>query len=480
MTTTMTPSGGMTRRGMGITVALTAAIVGVVYGYDTGSIAGALLFVPAQFNLSTTATEWITTFTGLGLIAGALVANRIADRFGRKPAMVLIAIGFTVFAILQAVAQDIVWLDITRFFLGVSIGISTVAAPVFIAESAPVAIRGALIVGYQVATVAGIMVAYFADWVLAGSASWRLMLGLSAIASGLVLIVLLKLPDTPRWYVMRGRRAEAVRTLRLVDPETDAEEAVREIEQDLGAERGGTLREMVRLPYARPTLFVLVLGFLVQITGINAVTYYSPFIFHDMGWTGHSVLLLQALIEVFSVAATVAAVLLVDRIGRRLTLLIGIGVMIASNALMVVLYALGGHFGGVRAVLGFIGILFFTAGFNFGFGAMVWVYASESFPARLRTAGASLMLTADLVANLLISRFFLTVLQGMGGEGTFALFLGLAVISFAFIAWMAPETKGRPLEAIRVYWENGGRWTPKPGTPAAREQDRRRESVAAR
>ncbi|MBV9416926.1 MAG: sugar porter family MFS transporter [Solirubrobacterales bacterium] len=387
MTSTMTPN-TVTRRGMGITVALTAAIVGVVYGYDTGSIAGALLFVPAQFNLSTTATEWITTFTGLGLIVGALVANRIADRFGRKPAMVLIAIGFTIFAILQAVAQDIVWLDITRFFLGVSIGISTVAAPVFIAESAPVAIRGALIVGYQVATVAGIMVAYFADWALAGSASWRLMLGLSAIASGLVLIVLFKLPDTPRWYVMRGRRNEAIRTLRLVDPETDPEEAVREIEQDLGAERGGNLREMVRLPYARPTLFVLVLGFLVQITGINAVTYYSPFIFHDMGWSGHSVLLLQALIEVFSVAATVAAVLLVDRIGRRLTLMIGIGVMIASNALMVVLYALGGHFGGVRAVLGFLGILFFTAGFNFGFGAMVWVYASESFPARLRTAGA--------------------------------------------------------------------------------------------
>jgi MFS transporter, SP family, galactose:H+ symporter len=266
----------------------------------------------------------------------------------------------------------------------------------------------------------------------------------------------------------------------MVDPASDPAEAVREIEQDVGAARGGRLREMVRLPYVRPTVFVLVLGFLVQITGINAITYYSPFIFHDMGWSGHSVLLLQALIEVFSVAATVAAVLLVDRIGRRLTLLIGVGVMIASNALMVVLYATGGHFGGLRSALGFIGILFFTAGFNFGFGAMVWVYASESFPARLRTAGASTMLTADLVANLLISRFFLTVLQDMGGEGTFALFLGLAVLSFAFIAWMAPETKGRPLEAIRVYWENGGRWTPEPGTPARREPDQRRESVVAR
>jgi sugar porter (SP) family MFS transporter len=335
-------------------------------------------------------------------------------------------------------------------------------------------------VGYQVATVAGIMVAYFADYALAGTGSWRLMLGLSAIASGLVLVVLLRLPDTPRWYVMRGRREEAMRTLRLVDPETDPEDAMREIENDLGSERGGNLREMLRLPYGRPTVFVLVLGFLVQITGINAITYYSPFIFQDIGWSGHLVLLIQAFIEVFSVIATVAAVLLVDRIGRRLTLLIGVGVMIASNALMVVLYALGSHFGGVRSALGFIGILFFTAGFNFGFGAMVWVYASESFPARLRTAGASVMLTADLVANLLISRFFLTVLHDMGGEGTFALFLGLAVVSFVFIAWMAPETKGRPLEAIRIYWENGGSWTRRDSAPPRRAARRRSESVPAR
>ncbi len=466
-------------RGIAITVALAAATVGVVYGYDTGSIAGALLFVPAHFHLSTSATEWITTFTGLGLILGALIANPIADRFGRKPAMVLIAIGFTVFAILQGVAQDIAWLDTTRFLLGVSIGVSTVAAPVFIAESAPVKNRGALIVGYQVATVAGIMVAYFADYLLAGSGSWRVMLGLSAVASAVVLLVLLRLPDTPRWYLMRGRREDALRTLRLVDPSADAERSVREIENDLSAECGGKLHEMLRIPYLRPTVFVLVLGFLVQITGINAITYYSPFIFHDIGWQGHFPLFIQGWIEVFSIFATVAAVLVVDRIGRRLTLLIGVGVMIASNALLVILYAQGSSFSGLSSVLAFLGIMFFTAGFNFGFGAMVWVYASESFPARLRTAGASTMLTADLVANLLISRYFLTVLHKLGGLGTFSLFLGLAALSFVFIFVMAPETKGRPLEAIRIYWEHGGHWPPEEETLAELDRVQREERVAA-
>jgi MFS family permease len=274
---------------------------------------------------------------------------------------------------------------------------------------------------------------------------------------------------------MRGRREDALRTLRRVDPTGDAERSAREIESDLGAERGGNLREMLRLPYAKPTVFVLVLGFLVQITGINAITYYSPFIFQDIGWSGHLVLLIQALIEAFSVVATLAAVMVVDRIGRRLTLLTGVTVMILSNALMVALYAIGGHFTGVRSALGFIGILFFTAGFNFGFGAMVWVYASESFPARLRTAGASTMLTADLVANLLISRFFLTVLKDMGGTGTFGLFLGLAIVSFVFIAAMAPETKGRPLEAIRIYWENGGHWPDEQETLRQLDRKRRRE-----
>ncbi len=462
-------------RGLAITISLTAATVGVVYGYDTGSIAGALLFLPKQFNLSTNAVEWITTFTGLGLILGALLANRIADRYGRKAAMVIIAIGFTIFAILQAAAQDIVWLDIARFFLGVSIGISVVAAPIFIAESAPVNIRGALIVGYQVATVVGIMVAYFADYVLASSGSWRIMLGLSAVASALVLLILVRLPDTPRWYLMRGRREDALRTLERVDPDGDSEQSVREIEGDLNAETGGSAREMLRMPYLRPALFVLILGFLVQITGINAVTYYSPFIFQDIGWHGNIVLLIQALVEVFSVFATLGAVMVVDRIGRRRTLLIGVGVMIASNLLLVILYAISSHFSGASSALGFVGILFFTAGFNFGFGAMVWVYASESFPSRLRTVGASTMLTADLVANLLISRFFLSVLGSMGGLGTFALFLGLAVVSFGFIAAMAPETKGRPLEAIRVYWENGAKWPSEQETLAILERRRREE-----
>jgi sugar porter (SP) family MFS transporter len=370
----------------------------------------------------------------------------------------LVAVAYAVFAVLSGLAQSLVWLDTARFVLGVTIGISIVTAPIFVAESAPAAVRGGLIVMYQVATVTGIVLAYFVDYALAGGGAWRLMLALSAVPSLLVLLVLARLPDTPRWYLMKGRRDDARATLRRTDPEADADRELDEIEEDLQRESGGSVREMLRRPYLRATMFVVGLGFLIQITGINAVVFYSPLIFKEMGFTGNAaLLLLPALVQVGSLVATVVSLSIVDRLGRRPTLLTGIATMTVSTLLLVGVFA-AGSLTGVTGWLGFLGIFLFTAGFNFGFGSLVWVYASESFPARLRTTGASAMLTADLVANLIIGLYFLSALESLGGVATFAMFAGLAALSFVFVWWLAPETKGRPLEAIRAYWENGGRW----------------------
>jgi SP family arabinose:H+ symporter-like MFS transporter len=450
------------RHGVGFQVAVAAATIGVIYGYDLGNISGALLFITKDFDLSTKETEWVATIVVAGSIAGALVASRLANAIGRKPTMVLVAVTYAGFALLSAVAPSLVFLDTARFFLGLTIGISVVTAPIFVAESAPAAVRGGLIVMYQVATVTGIVVAYFVDYGLAGAEAWRVMLGLSAVPSLAVLAVLARLPDTPRWYVMKGRRDEAAATLRVTDPDADVERELAEIEQDLSAESGGSIAEMLRPPYRRATLFVLGLGFLIQITGINAVVFYSPMIFKEMGFSGNAaLLLLPAIVQLGSLVATIASLTVVDRLGRRPTLLTGIGAMFASTLLLVLVFALG-DLTGVTGWLGFAGIFVFTAGFNFGFGSLVWVYASESFPARLRTMGASGMLTADLFANLIIGLYFLSALESLGGTATFALFAALAALSFAFVWALAPETKGRPLEAIRSYWENGGRWPDEP------------------
>src|SRR5690349_24158781 len=448
----------MREYGAGLKVAIAAATIGIIYGYDLGNISGALLFIDKEFGLSTHETEWVASIVVAGSIAGALVASRLANAIGHKPTMILVALTYALFAVLGGAAQCLVWLDVSRALLGVTIGISIVTAPIFVAESAPAAIRGSLIVMYQVATVTGIVIAYFVDYALAGSGSWRIMLALSAVPSLAVLAILARLPDTPRWYVMKGRRDRAHEVLSVADPDADVDRELDEIEDDLRRERGGSIGEMLRVPYRRATLFVIGLGFLIQITGINAVVFYSPLIFKDMGFSGNSaLLLLPAIVQVGSLIATIVSLSIVDRLGRRPTLLSGIAAMIVSTVLLAIVFAAGG-LTGTTGWLGFLGIFVFTAGFNFGFGSLVWVYASESFPARLRTTGASAMLTADLVANLIIGLYFLSALDSLGGTATFAMFAALAVVSFAFVWALAPETKGRPLEAIRAYWENGGRW----------------------
>src|SRR3954447_15849883 len=277
---------------LGLRIAVAAATIGLIYGYDLGNISGALLFLTKHFDLTTKETEWVTSIVVAGSIAGALVASRLANAIGRKPTMGLVAVTYPVFALLSAVAGSLVWLDAARFCLGVTIGISVVTAPIFVAESSPAAIRGGLIVMYQVATVTGIVVAYFVDYALAGGGNWRLTLGLSAAPALLVLAVLVRLPDTARWYVMKGRREKARDTLRVTDPDADVDRELAEIEDDLRRERGGSLGEMLRRPYLRATLFVVGLGFLIQITGINAVVFYSPLIFKQMGFSGNAALLL--------------------------------------------------------------------------------------------------------------------------------------------------------------------------------------------
>ncbi|MCF7548980.1 sugar porter family MFS transporter [Pseudonocardia sp. WMMC193] len=444
---------------LGLLVAASAATVGVIYGYDQSNIAGALLFMTDEFGLTTRQQELVTTAVVIGQILGALGGGALANRVGRKPAMLAVAATFGVFSLFSALAVNVPTLLASRVLLGLTIGVSIVVAPVFVAESSPARIRGALLVLYQVATVVGIIAGYLVAWALAGTGSWRWMLGLAAVPALLVTLLIARLPDTARWYSLRGRHEEARAVLQRLDPGADADAALAEM--TASPTRRGAWREMLRRPYLRATLFVVGLGFFIQITGINAIVYYSPRIFEAMGFRGDAALLgLPALVQVFGLVAVVGSLLTVDRFGRRPVLLGGIGIMVVANALLIAVFATGGG-----TLFGFIGLVLFTVGFTFGFGSLVWVYAGEAFPARLRSLGASAMLTADLVANAVVAAVFLTLLNGVGGVGTFVVFGVLALLAMVFVHRFAPETKGRELEDIRRYWENDGRWP----APSSRE-----------
>lgn len=202
-------------------------------------------------------------------------------------------------------------------------------------------------------------------------------------------------------------------------------------------------------------------GFLAHITGINAIVYYAPIIFQRIGVGTSNAILIAAIIQVSSLIAEIVSFTLIDRWGRRPILLTGIGAMAVGMLALTIMFATGVTSGGAGVYPAFAAIadgVVFNMGFNFGFGCLVWIYASECFPARLRAAGASLLMTADLVSNFIVAQLFPTVLHSYGGAITFGAFMILSFLAWGFVFRLAPETKQKSLEEIRSYWQNRGRW----------------------
>lgn len=446
------------RGGMGVRVSLVAAALGAIYGYDSGSIGGALIFLKEDYELSTLWVSVVTSIVVFGSLVGAALGPTLANRFGRKITMLLVAAGFAVFAGLSAVPFGVWWLTVVRLLLGVTIGLSTVVAPIFISEFAADHNRGRLATSYQFFTSAGVVVSLLASWALAGTGSWELMLGLSAAPAVVVFFALLSFPDSPRWYAMQGRTEEALSTLRLVDPRADAQQRLVEIEQDVATGGSGRFREIFTRRYMRATIFVIGFGFFVQITGTNTILYYGPMIFEKAGVSKSSdSILVSAFVQVFAIIGVLLSMVTVDRWGRRGPLLTGTIGMIVGHLIMVAVFLQPSITQGTGYVA-VAGIALFYIGFYFGIGSLIWVYTGEAFPARLRSVGAAALLITDFAANLIATFAFPGVLSALGGATGFGAFGVLTVLALVFMYRMAPETKGRSLEEIRGYWDNGGHW----------------------
>ncbi len=452
-----------------IVVAATAAALGIIYGYDNGVVGGALLFFDADLNITSDFEQGlVVAIIVAGEIIGAILASWLVNKIGRKKSMLVVALGYAVFGIASALAFDFWSLAIARFLLGIAIGISLVAVPVFIAESVPARIRGSILVLYQVMGVCGIILGLLLSFLLADSTfsgNWRIMLGAASIPAIILLPVILRLPETARWYVMKGRHEDAKVSLALTDPEVNLDAELADMERAQAENGDGSviqsLKEMVKKPYLRATTFVIVLGAFIQLTGINATVTYGPKIFEAMGIVSNAEKIgMSLLVQFFALASVLVAMRYVDRWGRRPILLTGIGIMVFAQLVMVATFASydGVAFQTWEIVLGFSGLALINVGFVFGFGALVWVYSSEAFPAHLRTYGSSAMLTSDLIANFIVVYGFIIVMNAIGGAGSFLIFAILAAIAWLFVLKFAPETKGRELEEIRHYWEAGGKW----------------------
>lgn len=461
-------------------VGVTAALLGVIYGYDQSNIAGAQIFIEQDLNVSLAQIETIATAVPYGMLVGTLLGGLFSNRLGRKRTTILVVLGYIVFCLFQAMAWSFTSMMVARVLLGFVIGVSLIAVPVFIAESVAARIRGGTLVMYQVAGVCGIIIALIVAFLLRDmdtGYNWRLMLGVAAIPALAILPLMFRVPETSRWLMMAGRREDALASLQQIEPDADHELLLDDIQEAIDEEQGGAFSEMVHKPYLRATIFVIVLGLLIQITGINATITYGPKIFAAMGYTTVGSQLAAALtVQILALIAVLISMRIVDRWGRRPILMTGIGIMIFAQVLMVITFATvtklpNGDlvFADWQKALGFAGLALINIGFVFGFGALVWVYSSESFPARLRAYGAGAMMTADIVGNIIIVQFFLTVMNDLGGAVSFGIFAALAVFALVFVYLFAPETKGRQVDDIRHFWENGGKW-PTTGRGRCRRQ----------
>jgi sugar porter (SP) family MFS transporter len=431
-------------------IAAVAALGGLLFGFDTAIINGALVFLKKDFGLTDAQTELAASSILFGAVAGAALAGWLTDRYGRRRLLFGAALLFTLSALAAALPRTLTEFVVARLAGGIAIGVASLVVPLYIAEIAPARIRGRLVTLNQLAIVSGILLAYIASYYLAGLglASWRWMFAAAAVPSLLFMLTLLLVPESPRWLLGRGRGAEALGTLtRLNGPVTAATEAA-EIQAALAAEQGEAA-SLSQPRLRRPLRIAVVLAVLQQITGINTILYYGSIIFTEhSGQSASSAIGANALIGGINFAGTVVALFIIDRVGRKPLLLFASGGMALALGALVVglqLHAPGPWLLGL--------IMLYVACFAVGLGPGVWVVITEIFPNAVRGRAASLATVALWVACTLISFTFLSLVKAAGLAGAFGLYAVLSALTFVFVWRAVPETKGRTLEEIEQGWQ---------------------------
>ncbi len=444
-------------------VAVVIMLAGLLFGYDQGVISGALTGIKKDFSVGTLAIEIITSWVTLGALAGALVAGVLADRLGRRKAVLWAALLFIVGAAIEALAPGLAVLVAGRLIVGFGVGVASVAAPLYAAEMAPAHLRGRFVSMYQLAITIGIFVAYLVDQFLSSGDWWRLMLGLSAVPGALLLLAMWPLPDSPVWYERKGRRGDATDALTKVRPDEDVAENLATIDANL-AESQASWREVFSPQWRAPLVIGVGLALFQQLTGINAVIYYADNIFAAAGFSsaGSQTAATTWTIGAVNVLLTFVAVAWVDKLGRRpllLTGLVGMGIALSTIAIcfadlhhVTVNSAAATNTPSDTGVIMLGAMMLFIGSFAFSLGPVVWTVINEIYPSSVRGRGVAVATAANWGAAWLVTQFFLSLTDLLGESGTFGLFAFMCAVAFVFVWRVLPETKGRTLDEIQQMW----------------------------
>ncbi len=426
-----------------------AAVGGLLFGFDTAIISGAEVFIKAQFQLSAFTEGIMVSSLLVGCMVGAATAGLVSDRLGRKKVLVATAAAYVISAVLSAFPQTLVQLVAARFLGGLAVGLSSMVAPMYIAEIAPAEIRGRLVSLQQMAIVIGILIAQVIAGALAdvGPNNWRYMFASAAVPAFLLLLALVVVPESPRWLAAQGRTAQAEDILARVNGRERARVEMAEITTTL-ADEPSRIAEMFQ-PGLRLALMIgVVLAVLGQVSGINTIIYYAPKIFLASGFPDASAAIwAQVSVGLVNFVFTILSMWLVDRMGRKLLLLIGSGGMAASLVGAALLLTREGVPLWVKVGL----ILAYIAFFAIGVGGVVWVVLSEIFPNRIRGRATSVAVVGVWAACCLVSLTFPWLIENLG-QRSFWIYAVMSAAMFLFVLAALPETKGKSLEQIERAW----------------------------
>jgi len=471
----------MTKVNTSLIVALTfvATLGGLLFGYDTAVISGAVNSIDAYFinplgwaeTARNTLSGWTISSALVGCLIGGLVAAWTSTALGRKGSLILAALLFLIGSLGSAVPElgfgtigkmgpAALWpFIIYRIIGGIGVGVASMLSPLYIAEISPSAMRGKLVSFNQLAIVGGMLIVYFVNWAIAKQGDdswlkaigWRWMLASEAVPSLLFLVLLTMVPDTPRWLVMRGRTDEALATLRRITDESDARSILADIQRTL---------QVKDAPLFSFGAAVIVIGIMLsvfqQFVGINAVLYYAPQMFSNMGASTDSALLQTIVVGAANTLFTVVAILTVDKLGRKPLLIIGGLIMAVSMTVLGFLF--NAHSVGLAAL---VAVVAYIAGFALSWGPVVWVLLSEIFPNSIKGWAMGLAVAMQWAANWFVSTTFKildgsSVLNAMFNHGfAYWIYGACSLLAAVFVLWYVPETKGRSLEAIQDLWGKG-------------------------
>ncbi|WP_298215808.1 sugar porter family MFS transporter [Acidocella sp.] len=446
------------------TIAIIAGLGGLLFGYDTGVISGALLYIRHSFHLSQNLQGLVVAITLGGAAFGAAVAGPLSDRLGRRIVLLVTALLFIVGALICAFAPGLGVLLAGRTIVGVAIGVASMLTPLYLSEMAPRQKRGAIVTINQIFVTVGLFLSYIFDYALtylpqgAGRAEdliWRAMLGVAGVPGVLLFLGMLILPESPRWLLAHGREDKARDALQRLRPNTDPSREFDTLREEISSESQGNVpwSQVFQGNARMPLIIGAGLAIFQQITGINTVIYFAPVTFKDSGIASTpGAILATAGIGFLNMVLTVITARLLDHAGRRKMLLLGQAGMFLSLLVLGVCFGISAQAAQPQLIgwVIFAFIAIYVGFFAIGLGPVFWLLISEIFPLAVRARGMSIATILNWLFNMLVSFTFLDLTSAIGRNGTFFLYAGLTAISIVFTFYLVPETKGRSLEQIEA------------------------------